>query len=99
MSLSVIVGYHNEGEPFLMECIKCVKNTLHIPTYEIIVVDDHSDIPLDINEDNVSYIRHPERKGIGYSFDTGVKEAKYDNIFLMACDTRYKDNGWAELLI
>jgi glycosyltransferase involved in cell wall biosynthesis len=61
------------------------------------VVDDFSSTPLEPIE-NTTIIRHTSRLGVGQAFDSGVKQAKYDNIILMAADTRYKDNGWAELL-
>ena len=97
MSLSIIITYHQEGQPFLQECIDRVRGSVHIP-HEIIIVDDHSLVPLEPIE-NTTILRQPSTLGVGQAFDRGVKEAKYDNIFLMACDTRYKDNGWAEPLI
>jgi hypothetical protein len=95
--LSIIITYHNEGQPFLEECIAQLRNTIHISPYEIIVVDDHSKHSLNIPD--VKVIRHEYNKGVGQSFDTGVENAIYENIFLMACDMRFIDNGWADILL
>lgn len=97
MSLSIILSYHNEGQPFLGECIKQIRDTIRVFPYELIVVDDCSTVPLDIVTD-ITVIRHTSNKGIGAAFDTGVSYAKYNNIFLIACDMRFIDNGWSEKL-
>jgi len=95
--LSVVITYHNEGQSFLEECIKEIRDTTRIFPLEIIVVDDHSTVPLKLSDD-ITVIRHEWQKGVGAAFDTGVAHAKYNNIFLIACDMRFIDNGWADKL-
>jgi hypothetical protein len=36
---------------------------------------------------------------VGAAFDTGVKIAKSDNLFLMGCDMRFQKNKWASQMI
>ncbi len=97
MNLSIIIPYHNEGREFILEGINQIRNTIDVDNYEIIVVDDFSDIPLDISD--VTIIRQPENLGVGAAFDRGVLEAKYENIFLTASDVRFIDNKWASQLV
>ncbi len=94
--LSIIITYHNEGVDFVCECINQIKETIKdIDEYEIIVVDDYSTVPLELHYDNCKVIRHTENLGVGAGFDTGVKAAKYENLFIHASDIRFIDNGWA----
>lgn len=95
---SIIVTYHNESVSFLMTCIKQIRNTADINDYEIIVVDDHSNIPLP-GIDRVRIIRNDVSKGVGQSFDVGVSEALGENIVLIACDMRFTDNHWLSSLV
>ena len=97
MGLSIIISYHNESQPFLEECLKQVRDTVRVFPYELIVVDDYSDVPLELDDD-ITVVRHDNNKGIGQVFDTGVSHARYSNLFLMACDMRFIDNGWSEKL-
>jgi len=97
MAVSIIISYHQEGQLFPEECIKQIRDTIRVFPYEIIIVDDHSTVPLDIVTD-ITVIRHDKNYGIGRVFDTGVSHAKYNNIFLIACDMRFIDNGWSEKL-
>jgi glycosyltransferase involved in cell wall biosynthesis len=100
MKLSIVLAYHNEGEPFLMEGINQIRNTIDIPRedYELIVVDDGSVIPLR-ELTGMTIIRHKTNRGVGAAFDSGVAVAKSDNIFLAASDIRYIKNNWASLML
>ena len=96
IDLSIIISYHNEGSEFISETIRQIKETIDV-SYEIIIIDDHSNIPLKIR--GVKIIRQRENMGVGQAFDTGVKEAKSDNIFLMGCDIRFIKNQWASRMV
>jgi glycosyltransferase involved in cell wall biosynthesis len=99
MKLSIIIAYHNEGQEFLMETLNQIKATCDV-NHEIIIVDDHSDRPLDLNVGkNIFLLRHCKNKGVGKAFDTGVSHAHCENIFLMGCDVRFMDNGWASKMV
>jgi glycosyltransferase involved in cell wall biosynthesis len=96
MRLSIIIAYHNEGKEFILKTIDTITSTIDV-RYEIIVVDDFSDVPLKL--DGIKVIRHKENKGVGACFDTGVKAAKGRFIFLMGCDVRFVDNNWASKMV
>ena len=96
--VSVIVTYHQEGIQFLMECLNQIKSTIDVTDYEIIVVDDFSDVPLP-SIDGVTVVRHSKNKGVGQAFDSGVSIARGENIILTACDMRFIANGWASKLV
>jgi glycosyltransferase involved in cell wall biosynthesis len=99
MKLSIVIAYHNEGQDFLMEALNQIKKTCDVK-HEIIIVDDHSDKPLDLNVGkNVFVLRHCKNKGVGKAFDTGVSHAHCENIFLMGCDVRFSDNQWASKIV
>lgn len=97
MTLSIIIPYHDEGVEFITTTINSIKETIDVE-YEIIVVDDFSDIPLESIE-NVTILRHTENLGVGAAFDTGVKESKFENIFLMGSDIRFVKNKWASQIV
>jgi glycosyltransferase involved in cell wall biosynthesis len=98
MSLSIIVPYHNEGRDFIKTTIDSIIESIDLTEYEIIVVDDCSETPLD-KIDNVTVIRHEQNLGVGAAFDTGVKESKYENLFIMGSDIRFIPNNWATQII
>lgn len=95
--LSFVIPYHNDGEELIQTTISQIADTIDVSPYEIIVVDDGSDEPLSLEEAKV--IRHPFSKGVGAAFDTGVAEAKYENIILMGDDIRFMKNGWASKML
>lgn len=95
--LSIIIPYHNEGEDLIQTTISQIWETIDVFPYEIIVVDDCSDIPLELK--GVKVIRQTENKGVGAAFDTGVALCKYENLILMGCDIRFQNNGWASKML
>lgn len=96
--LSVVIPYHNEGKEFIETTINSIKATIDVEPYEIIVVDDGSNIPLTIEKERVEVIRHEKNSGVGSAFDTGVKVAKFDRLFLIGSDIRF-DQPWASKII
>lgn len=95
---SIIITYHNEGLEFLWECISQIQETIDIPEYEIIVVDDYSDKVLPPIT-GIKIVRSEVNKGVGQAFDMGVANAVGENIILTACDMRFVKNNWASKLI
>jgi glycosyltransferase involved in cell wall biosynthesis len=95
--LSIIIPYHNEGQDFIETTIKEIRDTIDV-AYEIIVVNDFSDKPLNPIE-GVTIIHHHSNLGVGAAFDTGVSYASFDNLFIMGCDIRFQPNGWASKMI
>lgn len=96
--LSFIVTYHEEGLPFLNECLTQLKDSIDVPEYEIIVVDDFSLEPLP-NIEGVKIIRNEINKGVGQSFDVGVAHAQGENLIILACDMRFVPNNWVSKLV
>ena len=94
--LSIIMPVHNEGIDFVSDTVKSIKDSIDI-SYEIIIIDDHSDIPVSIPD--VRIVRHDSNKGVGAAFDTGIKFARSRNIFLMGCDVRFVKNQWASKIV
>jgi glycosyltransferase involved in cell wall biosynthesis len=97
MKLSIIIPYHNEGIEFITETINQIKSTIDFNDFEIIVIDDYSEIPLSLN--GIKVVRHTVNKGVGAAFDTGVKHACSENLMLIGSDIRFIKNGWSSLLL
>lgn len=95
---SFIITYHNEGLPFISECINQLRASIDVSEYEIIVVDDGSAIPL-AGIPNVKILRNKSNIGMGQSFDYGIKEAVGDDIIFLACDMRFIANNWVSKLV
>ena len=91
--VSIVITYHNEGQAFLEECVRQVHDTCRLSSYEIIVVDDCSDVPLSPLPATV--IRNQTNLGTGQSFDKGIRAAVGETIIMMGCDMRFIDNAWA----
>lgn len=91
--------YHNEGSAFIEEVVKQIHSTIDIDQWEIIIVDNGSDIPLEISAQQVRVIRHETNFGVGAAFDTGVKNALYENLIIMGCDIRFIENQWASKML
>lgn len=95
--VSIVITYHNEGQPFIEECVAQVHKTCRLSAYEVIVVDDCSDVPL--SPLPATIVRNPVNIGVGGSFDRGIEEARGDIIIMMGDDMRFLDNGWALKLV
>lgn len=90
--LSIVITYHNEGQEFINECVKQIRETADMKDYEIIIVDDCSDKPITV--EGAYVIRHDKNKGVGAAQDTGVGFARADNVIFMMCDIRFIANQW-----
>ncbi|ROD49252.1 glycosyltransferase family 2 protein [Proteus mirabilis] len=93
--LSVIITTHNR--PFFLK--RAINSVLSqtIPPYEIIIVDDNSDIKINIDEFKnnkgiiISYIYNKEKKGSNYSRNLGAEKST-GNILMFLDD----DDFWLE---
>jgi glycosyltransferase involved in cell wall biosynthesis len=97
-SLSIIIAHCNESRMVVQKCVDQLLDTIDVTEWEVIIVDDASYKPLEPIY-GTKIIRHTTNKGIGVAFDTGVECAKYENIFLMACDIRFIANQWASQMV
>jgi len=100
--VSVIIPARNDQE-LVREVIDNLCSGLDENLFEIIVVDDGSlqtnGRLLNINEDyfqhsNIRVINNRSSFGVGYSFDRGVEQAKYDKLLLMGADVFPKKEIW-----
>lgn len=69
---------------------------------EVIVVDDASDEPIKQTMiqlyPRIKVIRNEVQRGVGFSFDRGVSEAKGENIVLMGSDVIVKNVNWLDIV-
>jgi glycosyltransferase involved in cell wall biosynthesis len=95
MDLSIVISYHNEGADFISASLISILESIRVISFEIIIVDDGSIEKLVLSQfPNVKIIRHKKNLGVGAAFDTGVAEAKSENLFLMGCDVRFPYPYW-----
>lgn len=90
---SIVIAYHNEGQDFIDECVRQVKETCDLKQYEIIVVDDGSDKAISLSDALV--VRNETKQGVGGAFDIGISHASGSVIIMMGCDIRFDTNTWA----
>lgn len=76
MLISFIIPYHNEPVELLEECLHSVQSLcLGTDEYEVVVVDDGSDEPLQISKENVTVYRQ-ENMGLSGARNTGLSMAR-----------------------
>lgn len=90
--VSVIIPVFNRAA-FLSRAIKSILNQTH-NKFEIIVVDDNStekvyDVVDSFRDDRVTFIKNSQNKGVSYSRNIGIKNAKYDLIALLDSDDEW----------
>lgn len=83
-NISAIILYFNDIN--ICEAIDSIKNQTLIPR-EIIIIDDHSDIPIDKNclDQNCRVIRNSRNMGRGYSRNLAIKVCNSE--FVVFCDS------------
>lgn len=99
MSVSVCVAFRND--PFIRHTIDALLKGVEFDRFEILVYDDASDEPIEPTLSqfpNVRVLRGSSQRGVGYGFDTLVKEAKYETIVLMGSDVIVKDPSWLDIV-
>jgi glycosyltransferase involved in cell wall biosynthesis len=95
---SVIIAFRNDI--FIWFTINALLKGTDHAKFEIIIIDDYSDPPLQVNNElypNILLIRHNTHMGVGQCFDDGVKNCKYENIVLMGSDVLVKDSSWLNI--
>lgn len=90
--VSIVIPCKNDQE-VLNATIDSILKTVNIK-YEIIVVDDGSKEK--IKSPYAKVIRHKQNIGVGAAIDTGVKQAKYNNIVISGSDMFYFQQNWAK---
>lgn len=93
--LSVVVPYRNED--MLDFTVRRLHETVCVP-YEIITVDDGSDMPVDIPS-GVRHIRFHQPLGAQLARHTGIEAARYDTVLVMDAHMNFRDDDWASRLV
>lgn len=57
------------------------------PNKEIIVVDDGSDVPVEVPS-GITLIRHPSNRGLSAALNTGIKASHGERFVILAADDR-----------
>ncbi|NHE55647.1 glycosyltransferase family 2 protein [Cyclobacterium plantarum] len=87
--LSVVMPVYN-GEKYLEEAINSVLNQT-FTDYELLIIDDGStdssiEIIKSINDSRIRLIKNETNKGVAYTRNVGLKEAKGEYLAWMDCD-------------
>lgn len=91
--LTIIITTVNEQQE-TNATVKSIRETAGSEP-EIIVVDDHSDIPQTLEDTSVKLIRNIERKGVGGARHTAAQYAEGKNLLITDCHMRF-DKNWYE---
>lgn len=89
----------SRNEPFIWFVINALLKGVESDGFEILIYDDYSDEPLQVNSllyPNVRVIHGSSQHGVGYGFDRMAEEAKYETLVLMAGDVIVKDPSWID---
>lgn len=94
MQLSVLITAHNESNQEIENTIKSIRQTAG-DRVEIVVVDDASQLPVDLNDKNVVLIRNEERCGVGPSRHIAALRASGTHLLITDAHMRFEP-GWYE---
>lgn len=100
--ISILIPCYNEDVKVLLMTIANIKKSLSLLEnleYEIIVINDGSEINYDrIKTNNADIIHHYKNLGYGASLKTGISRAKYKWIGITDADGTYPNNQFNRLL-
>jgi glycosyltransferase involved in cell wall biosynthesis len=90
-----VIACFNDQET-LKETLVNLSETVSQENYDVIVVDDSGNLDEVPFKDfkNLKIFHNPQRKGVGYSLDFGVKQAQTEIVFPMGCDIRFSGNWY-----
>ena len=92
--VSVIIACYNDHY-WLSRTVAALYEGHNTTSFEVIVVDDCSDIPIsEVLYMPVRILRNRVHQGVGYCFDRGVNEAVGDTIILMGSDVLVRGRSW-----
>lgn len=85
-----VIAVYNDTAT-LNETINNLLETVSLNDVDIIVVDDANTLnPAEVDRaKDITIFKNPERKGVGYSLDFGIRQAKTDVVLPMGCDIRF----------
>jgi len=85
-----VIAVYNDTAT-LNETINNLLETVSLNDVDIIVVDDANTLnPAEVDRaKDITIFKNPERRGVGYSLDFGIRQAKTDVVLPMGCDIRF----------
>ncbi|TRZ80687.1 glycosyltransferase [bacterium] len=97
--LNIIMPHLNEKEE-VTATIESIYETIDIPSFEIIAIDDGSEQKTDLSRyDFVRHIENETRIGVDGSRQKGVELAETDYILVIDSHMRFKKDNWASKMI
>lgn len=91
MDLTVIIPFFN-GYEHIENLLQTIPEGIHI-----IVVDDHSDVPLQLNRINAEVIRPPTKGYFTGAVNVGIRKCKND-VLVLNQDTHFEGGAWLNYL-
>jgi len=82
--ISIVIPYYNRPEK-LKRCLDSIFEQTY-SNYEIIIVDDCSDLHLELNLNNIKYVKNKINEGPSYCRNLGMKLAQGNYIVFLDCD-------------
>ena len=93
MFISIIIPVHNRYS-LLVRAVKSILQQTH-KNFELIIIDDGSDIPVRLvlpSDSRIKYYQNKRNKGVSYSRNIGIKKSSYEWVaFLDSDDEWIKD--------
>lgn len=94
--VSIIIPYYNRSDK-LRRTLDSVYNQTY-KNFEVIIVDDCSEVPFEHDAYLLTYIRNSENKGPGVSRNIGMQKAKGEFIAFLDSDDYWHPNFLKEVL-
>lgn len=91
MSRATFVIATYQDTETLKDTLKSLQSTVNSSTLDFIVVDDGNTVKeQELKEFNVRLLSNPQRMGVGYSLDRGVRESQTEIVFVLGNDIRFQ---------
>jgi glycosyltransferase involved in cell wall biosynthesis len=78
------------------ETLVSLSETVSQENYDVIIVDDSNNLDESHFKDfkNLKILHNPQRRGVGFSLDRGLKEAQTETCFILGDDIRFSGNWY-----
>jgi len=93
--ISIIIPMYNQND-LTKQCIEAIRHTTS--DYEILVIDNGSEVPFQIPGSDVEIIRHEKNLGFPVAVNQGIEATNGEIICLLNNDV-IVTKGWAEKLV
>jgi len=97
--ITIVIPYLNEKNE-VFETIKSIHETIDIPGFDIIAIDDCSKETIDLKQfKNVKAIRNAQRIGVDGCRQMGTDLAETDYVLVLDAHMRFRRDNWASKMI